>query len=89
VLATADGEEALLLIEEERPDHVILDWMIENLSGIEVCRRIRCMGELSSLPVIMLTARSAEDDRLRGLETGADDYTTKPFSPAELGSGLI
>lgn len=84
VLATADGEDAVLLIEEERPDLVILDWMIENLSGIEVCRRIRRMGELSSLPVIMLTARSAEDDRLRGLETGADDYMTKPFSPAEL-----
>lgn len=84
VLATADGDEALLLIEEERPDLVILDWMIESLSGIEVCRRIRRMGEMSSLPVIMLTARSAEDDRLRGLETGADDYVTKPFSPAEL-----
>ena len=84
VIATADGEEALLLIEEERPDLVILDWMIESLSGIEVCRRIRRMGEMSSLPVIMLTARSAEDDRLRGLETGADDYVTKPFSPAEL-----
>jgi two-component system phosphate regulon response regulator PhoB len=83
-IVTADGEEALLLIEEERPDLVILDWMIENLSGIEVCRRIRRMGEFSSLPVIMLTARSAEDDRLRGLETGADDYITKPFSPAEL-----
>lgn len=84
VLATADGEEALLLIEEERPDLVILDWMIESLSGIEVCRRIRRMGEMASLPIIMLTARSAEDDRLRGLETGADDYVTKPFSPAEL-----
>lgn len=84
VIATADGEEALLLIEEERPDLVILDWMIESLSGIEVCRRIRRMGEMASLPVIMLTARSAEDDRLRGLETGADDYVTKPFSPAEL-----
>ncbi len=84
VVATADGEEALLLIEEERPDLVILDWMIESLSGIEVCRRIRRMGEMASLPVIMLTARSAEDDRLRGLETGADDYVTKPFSPAEL-----
>ena len=84
VIATADGEEALLLIEEERPDLVILDWMIESLSGIEVCRRIRRMGEMSSLPIIMLTARSAEDDRLRGLETGADDYVTKPFSPAEL-----
>jgi two-component system phosphate regulon response regulator PhoB len=83
-ISTADGEEALLLIEEERPDLVILDWMIESLSGIEVCRRIRRMGEFASLPVIMLTARSAEDDRLRGLETGADDYVTKPFSPAEL-----
>jgi two-component system phosphate regulon response regulator PhoB len=81
---TSDGEEALLLIEEERPDLVILDWMIESLSGIEVCRRIRRMGEFATLPVIMLTARSAEDDRLRGLETGADDYVTKPFSPAEL-----
>ncbi len=84
VLVTPDGEEALLLIEEERPDLVILDWMIESLSGIEVCRRIRRKGEFASLPVIMLTARSAEDDRLRGLETGADDYVTKPFSPAEL-----
>lgn len=84
VLQTADGEEALLIIEEERPDLVILDWMIESLSGIEVCRRIRRLGELANLPVIMLTARSAEDDRLRGLETGADDYITKPFSPAEL-----
>ncbi len=84
VIATPDGEEALLLIEEERPDLVVLDWMIESLSGIEVCRRIRRMGEFSTLPVIMLTARSAEDDRLRGLETGADDYVTKPFSPAEL-----
>lgn len=84
IISTADGEEALLLIEEERPDLVVLDWMIESLSGIEVCRRIRRMGEFASLPVIMLTARSAEDDRLRGLETGADDYVTKPFSPAEL-----
>ncbi len=84
VLVTADGEEALLLVEEERPDLVILDWMIESLSGIEVCRRIRRMSDFAALPVIMLTARSAEDDRLRGLETGADDYVTKPFSPPEL-----
>jgi two-component system, OmpR family, phosphate regulon response regulator PhoB len=84
VLVTADGEEALLLVEEERPDLVILDWMIESLSGIEVCRRIRRMTDFTALPVIMLTARSAEDDRLRGLETGADDYVTKPFSPPEL-----
>jgi two-component system, OmpR family, phosphate regulon response regulator PhoB len=84
VFVTADGEEALLLVEEERPDLVILDWMIESLSGIEVCRRIRRMPDFAALPIIMLTARSAEDDRLRGLETGADDYVTKPFSPPEL-----
>jgi two-component system, OmpR family, phosphate regulon response regulator PhoB len=83
-IMTADGEEAILLVEEERPDLVILDWMIESISGIEVCRRIRRMSDFASLPIIMLTARSAEDDRLRGLETGADDYVTKPFSPAEL-----
>ena len=81
---TADGEEALLLIEEERPDLVLLDWMIENISGIEVCRRIRRKADFASLPIIMLTARGDEDDRLRGLETGADDYITKPFSPAEV-----
>jgi two-component system, OmpR family, phosphate regulon response regulator PhoB len=81
---TSDGDEAILLVEEERPDLVILDWMIESVSGIEVCRRIRRMGEFATLPIIMLTARSAEDDRLRGLETGVDDYVTKPFSPAEL-----
>jgi two-component system, OmpR family, phosphate regulon response regulator PhoB len=83
-IVTKDGEETLLLIEEERPDLVLLDWMIESLSGIEVCRRIRRKDEFASLPIIMLTARSAEDDRLRGLETGADDYITKPFSPAEM-----
>jgi two-component system, OmpR family, phosphate regulon response regulator PhoB len=84
VITTPDGEEALLLVEEERPDLVILDWMIESLSGIEVCRRIRRMTDFATLPVIMLTARSAVDDRLRGLETGADDYIIKPFFPPEL-----
>jgi two-component system phosphate regulon response regulator PhoB len=84
VRATADGEEALVIAEEERPDLVVLDWMIASLSGIEVCRRLRRAPETASLPIIMLTARAEEGDRVRGLETGADDYVTKPFSPREL-----
>jgi two-component system, OmpR family, phosphate regulon response regulator PhoB len=82
--STADGEEALLLARESPPDAVILDWMIEGVSGIEVCRRLRRASETASVPVIMLTARGEEADRIRGLETGADDYVTKPFSPREL-----
>ncbi|WP_298023059.1 phosphate regulon transcriptional regulator PhoB [uncultured Parasphingopyxis sp.] len=81
---TVDGEEALLLARETPPDIVILDWMIEGLSGIEVCRRLRRMTETANVPIIMLTARGEEEDRVRGLETGADDYVTKPFSPREL-----
>ncbi len=84
VVSTPDGEEALVLAEEDRPDVVVLDWMIANLSGIEVCRRLRRAPETASLPIIMLTARAEEGDRIRGLETGADDYVTKPFSPREL-----
>jgi two-component system phosphate regulon response regulator PhoB len=84
VRRTADGEEALLLAEETPPDIVILDWMIEGVSGIEVCRRLRRMPSTSNVPIIMLTARGEETDRIRGLETGADDYVTKPFSPREL-----
>ena len=84
VVRTGDGEEALILAEEEKPDLAILDWMIENLSGIEVCRRLRRQEATKSLPIIMLTARAEEADRVRGLETGADDYLTKPFSPREL-----
>ncbi|MBC7985209.1 MAG: response regulator, partial [Sphingomonadaceae bacterium] len=81
---TADGEEALLLAAETPPDIVILDWMIEGISGIEVCRRLRRRAETAHVPIIMLTARGEESDRIRGLETGADDYVTKPFSPREL-----
>ena len=66
------------------PDIVLLDWMVEGLSGIEVCRRLRRMPETANVPIIMLTARGEEEDRVRGLETGADDYVTKPFSPREL-----
>jgi two-component system phosphate regulon response regulator PhoB len=84
VRRTADGEEALLMAEEEVPDIVIADWMIEGVSGIEVCRRLRRRAATANVPIIMLTARGEEADRIRGLETGADDYVTKPFSPAEL-----
>jgi len=84
VVATDDGDEALLLAAEQAPDVVILDWMIEGTSGIEVCRRLRRDKATAHVPIIMLTARGAEDDRVRGLETGADDYVTKPFSPREL-----
>ena len=81
---TPDGEEALLLAKEKVPDIVLLDWMVEGLSGIEVCRRLRRAPETQNVPIIMLTARGEEEDRVRGLETGADDYVTKPFSPREL-----
>jgi two-component system phosphate regulon response regulator PhoB len=81
---TADGEEAILLARETPPDLVLLDWMIEGVSGIEVCRRLRRLPDTANVPIIMLTARGEEEDRVRGLETGADDYVTKPFSPREL-----
>jgi two-component system, OmpR family, phosphate regulon response regulator PhoB len=84
VTRTADGEEALILVEETRPDVILLDWMIEGISGIEVCRRLRRRSATSNVPIIMLTARGDESDRIRGLDTGADDYVTKPFSPREL-----
>jgi two-component system phosphate regulon response regulator PhoB len=81
---TPDGEEALLRATETPPDIVLLDWMIEGLSGIEVCRRLRRAPATANVPIIMLTARGEEEDRIRGLTTGADDYVTKPFSPREL-----
>jgi len=84
VVATPDGDEALLLATEQAPDLVILDWMVEGTSGIEICRRLRRDKETAHVPIVMLTARGNEDDRIRGLETGADDYVTKPFSPREL-----
>src|SRR5438128_9514774 len=74
VRCTPDGEEALLLAAEEVPDLVILDWMIGGISGLEVCRRLRRGAETANVPIIMLTARGEEADRIRGLETGADDY---------------
>ena len=84
VAAVKSGDEALLAIDEEQPDLVILDWMLPSLSGIEICRQIRAGSATRALPVIMLTARGKEADRLRGLATGADDYIVKPFSVAEV-----
>lgn len=84
VVTSGDGEEALIKVEEERPDVVILDWMLPNVSGIEVCRRLRSKNQTRNIPIIMLTARAEEGDKVRGFETGADDYLVKPFSMAEL-----
>lgn len=84
VRSTGDGEEALLLAREQTPDAVILDWMIEQVPGIEVCRRLRKDKDTARVPIIMLTARGEEEDRVRGLKTGADDYVSKPFSTREL-----
>lgn len=78
------GDEALLLLEEDNPDIIVLDWMLPGVSGIEICRRIKSRPETRSIPVIMLSARSEEVDRVRGLETGADDYVSKPYSVVEL-----
>ena len=83
--ATAgDGEEAMLLVDERLPDLILLDWMLPKISGIELCRRLRVRKDTANLPIIMLTARTEETDRIRGLETGADDYVVKPFSTREL-----
>ncbi|SES67958.1 phosphate regulon transcriptional regulator PhoB [Oceanicella actignis] len=84
VSVVSDGDEALPAIEDERPDLVLLDWMLPNVSGVEICRAIRARAQLRDMPVIMLTARGEEEDRVRGLELGADDYMTKPFSMTEL-----
>ncbi|WP_299731749.1 phosphate regulon transcriptional regulator PhoB [uncultured Tateyamaria sp.] len=84
VSRAANGEEALLLIDEDAPDIIVLDWMMPNLSGIEVCRRIKIRPETRVIPVIMLSARAEEVDKVRGLETGADDYVVKPYSVVEL-----
>jgi len=79
-----DGEEAIVKIEERTPDVVILDWMLPHLSGLDVCRQIRSRPDTRNLPIIMLTARGEESDKMRGLAQGADDYVTKPFSVGEL-----
>jgi len=84
VVIASDGEEGLVQVDERQPDLVLLDWMLPKVSGIEVCRRLRGRSETRNLPIIMLTARGEETDRVRGLDTGADDYLTKPFSMVEL-----
>jgi two-component system phosphate regulon response regulator PhoB len=84
VTVAGDGEEALILVDERQPDLVVLDWMLPKVSGIEVCRRLRSRSETRNVPIIILTARGEETDRIRGLDTGADDYVVKPFSMTEL-----
>ena len=84
VTQASNGEEALMLVEESAPDVIVLDWMLPNVSGIEVCRRLKMRPETRGVPIIMLSARSEEVDRVRGLETGADDYMIKPYSLVEL-----
>ncbi|MDC0737281.1 phosphate regulon transcriptional regulator PhoB [Cognatishimia sp. SS12] len=84
VVSAADGDEAMLLVEEESPDIIVLDWMLPGISGIEICRRLKSRSETRAIPVLMLSARSEEVDKVRGLETGADDYVVKPYSVLEL-----
>ncbi|MFN4296835.1 MAG: phosphate regulon transcriptional regulator PhoB [Brevundimonas sp.] len=88
VSVASDGEEGLMQAEEETPDLVLLDWMLPKVSGIEVCRRLRGRAETRNVPIIMLTARGEESDRVRGLDTGADDYLTKPVSMVELNARI-
>ena len=84
VISASDGEEALTIVEERSVDMMLLDWMLPGMSGIEVCRQLRRKTETRKLPIIMITARGERTDRVRGLDTGADDYVTKPFAPEEL-----
>jgi two-component system phosphate regulon response regulator PhoB len=84
VCRAENGEEALIVVDEDMPDIIVLDWMMPNLSGLEVCRRLKTRRETRGIPVIMLSARSEEVDKVRGLETGADDYVVKPYSVVEL-----
>lgn len=79
-----DGELALSMVEEESPDLVLLDWMLPEISGIDICRRLRASQETKAIPIIMLTARGEEGDRVLGLDVGADDYIVKPYSPKEM-----
>lgn len=84
ILQTSSGDQALAMANESPPDLILLDWMIEGMAGIDVCRHLRRGGATKSLPIVMMTARGEEADRISGLDTGADDYITKPFSPREL-----
>lgn len=84
VLATGDGEEAVTMVKDHKPDIIVLDWMLPGMTGIEVCKQLRWNQDTKNIPIIMLSARGEEGDRIRGLDTGADDYMVKPFSPSEL-----
>ena len=84
VVQAENGEEGLILVDEENPDIIVLDWMLPSVSGIEVCRRLKTRNDTRNTPIIMLSARTEEVDRIRGLETGADDYVVKPYSVLEL-----
>lgn len=84
VVTAEAGDEALDIVRESAPDVIVLDWMLPHVSGIEVCRQLKMGGDTARIPIIMLSARSEEVDKVRGLETGADDYVTKPYSVAEL-----
>ncbi|MBI1275247.1 phosphate regulon transcriptional regulatory protein PhoB [bacterium] len=84
VYSAGDGEEGLLMVSEKMPDVIVLDWMLPSMSGVEVCRQLRRNQQTKNIPVIMLSARGEEEDKIRGLDCGADDYMTKPFSPTEL-----
>src|SRR6201999_4300198 len=88
VSVATDGEEALVQVDERLPDLIVLDWMLPKISGIEVCRRLRQRAESRNVPIIMLTARGEESDRIRGLDTGADDYVVKPVSMSELSARI-
>jgi len=84
VYSTGDGEEAVTMVKEYKPDVIVLDWMLPSMSGIDICRQLRWSTDTKGIPIIMLSARGEESDRIRGLDAGADDYIVKPFSPAEL-----
>ncbi|AKS46004.1 two component transcriptional regulator, winged helix family [Octadecabacter temperatus] len=84
VSTAADGEQGLLAVEEDAPDMIVLDWMLPHISGIEICRQLKSRSDTRNIPIIMLSARSEEVDKVRGLETGADDYVVKPYTVAEL-----
>ncbi len=84
VYSTGDGEEAVTMVKEYKPDVIVLDWMLPSMSGIDICKQLRWSTDTKGIPIIMLSARGEESDRIRGLDAGADDYIVKPFSPAEL-----
>lgn len=88
VAIAADGDEGMMMAEDSEPDLILLDWMLPGITGVEICRRIRVKEKIKNIPIIMLTARGEESDKMQGLDSGADDYIVKPFSPGELVSRI-